>query len=247
MMFFIANWKMNPLSAIEAKRLVDGYNKLVQPNTKVIVCPPSPFLFLKRNYSSLSFGAQNCAAEKSGALTGEVSPWMIKDLGADYVIIGHSERKKYFGEDLDLIRQKLVLAIKADLKPILCLGEIGSAEQNFDEVRNQLEFYLTEIKSSWLRKIIFAYEPTWAISTFEGKKCSSEQCLSMVLLIKKIIKKKFPSCSLDGIKVVYGGSVNRRNIDGYLKNGGVNGVLVGKASLNLVETKRMLEIYGTKQ
>ncbi len=239
-MIFIANWKMNPSSLVEAKRLLDEYSKLSSNSHQIIVCPPAPLLFLKENYPNLSFGAQNCAIEKSGAFTGEVSPWLIKNLGSQYVILGHSERKKYFGETIEIIRQKLVLAIKSGLQPILCLGEIKSSEQNFDEVKEQLEFYLTEIKSSWIRKIIFAYEPTWAISTFEGKSCQPEQCLSMALLIKKVIKKKFPYSLLDQIKIVYGGSVNSKNYLSYLNEGGVNGLLVGKAGLNLVEVRKML-------
>ena len=239
-MIFIANWKMNPSSLVEAKRLLDEYSRLSSNGHQIIVCPPAPLLFLKKNYPNLFFGAQNCATEKSGAFTGEVSPLLIKNLDSQYVILGHSERKKYFGETIETIRQKLVLAIKFGLQPILCLGEIKSSEQNFDEVKEQLEFYLTEIKSSWIRKIIFAYEPTWAISTFEGKSCQPEQCLSMALLIKKIIKKKSPHSSLDQIKVVYGGSVNSKNYLSYLNEGGVNGLLVGKAGLNLIEVRKIL-------
>lgn len=211
----IGNWKMNPSSARQARKL---FNKIKK--TKAIICPPFIYLSIF-NYKSL--GAQDCHYEQLGAFTGEVSPRMLKDLGCDYVIIGHSERRKYFNETDEVINKKLKAALKAGLKPILCIGE-KKGENPEIIIENQLAKDLEGISEKDLKKIIIAYEPVWAISTSGGEICSPEQAKKML----NFIKQRFEG------KIIYGGSVDSKIINSYLRVGYV-GALVGNASLDAEE------------
>lgn len=191
----VANWKMNPSTLAEAEII---FNQVKE--TGAIICPPFIYLSaLKAN------GAQDCFWEEKGAYTGEISPQMLKDLGVEYVIIGHSERRKYQKETDEIAEKKLKAALAAGLKPILCVDKISQLPK--------------DIKDSF----IVAYEPLFAIGT--GKACPPEKAEKMRIAIKNKIN--FP--------VLYGGSVNSQNAGDYIKGAHFDGLLVGGASLKPAE------------
>lgn len=247
----IANWKMNPNSLKEAKDIFEGIKSGVPAFAKgsseameVVVCPP--FLYLKDLWDVrhptgmsdilVSLGAQNLFYEEKGAYTGEISASMLKDLGCEYVIIGHSERRKYFDETDETVNKKIKSAIKAGLKPIFCVGETeeqrnsGKAEE---VVERQIKIGLAGIEN-WKLKIenlIVAYEPVWAIGT--GNACGVEDAKKM----REFIEKKIKNTS-----IVYGGSVNSQNASDYVKKAGYNGFLVGGASLKPDEFIKIINL-----
>lgn len=191
----VANWKCNPTTLEEAKKI---FKKANFPGAEVVICPP--FIYL----SSLGAkGAQDCFWEEKGAYTGEISPKMLRDLGVEYVIIGHSERRKYFKETDETINKKMKAVIKAGLKPILCIDKIS------------------QLPAKKQKGLIIAYEPLFAIGT--GKPCSPERAKKMRILIQRKIGKN--------IKILYGGSVNSQNAKDYIKKASFSGLLVGGASL----------------
>jgi len=219
----IANWKMNPDSLARAKKFFNSIKNISQKK-KAIICPPYTYLpFLKYKF----LGSQNCHWENSGAFTGEISPKMLKSLGCKYVIIGHSERRKYFNETDEIINKKLKAALKEELIPILCIGE-KKGEEAKKIVKEQLLKALTGLSAKMIKKIIFAYEPVWAIGT--GNSCSAEKAN----LIRKFIKESYKN------KILYGGSVNSKIADKYTKIG-FDGLLIGGASLNVKEFKKILK------
>jgi len=191
----VANWKCNPTTLEEAKKI---FKKANFPGAEVVICPP--FIYLSTLGAK---GAQDCFWEEKGAYTGEISPKMLRDLGVEYVIIGHSERRKYFKETDETINKKMKAVIKAGLKPILCIDKISQLPAKKQE------------------GLIIAYEPLFAIGT--GKPCSPERAKKMRVLIQRKIGKN--------IKILYGGSVNSQNAKGYIKEAGFSGLLVGGASL----------------
>ena len=193
----VANWKCNPASFKEAKQLF-----LKVKNLRAVICPPSVYLsHFSHGRRKCSMGAQNCFWAEKGAYTGEISPLMLRDLGVEYVILGHSERRKYQKEKDFLIEKKLEAALKAGLRPIVCIDK------------------LSQIPKRIKRGYILAYEPLFAIGT--GKPCSVERAMKMRISIQK--KAKVP--------VLYGGSVNSENAADYVKKAGFYGLLVGGASL----------------
>lgn len=216
----IANWKSNPKTSAQAKKLFNAVKSASRRN-KVVICPPFSYLSVFK-YKFLC--AQDCHWKQSGAYTGEVSPKRLKDLGVKYVIIGHSERR-VLGETDEIINKKLKAALKAGLKPILCIGEKKSQDAK-KIVNNQLKKDLKGIIKKDLKKIIVAYEPVWAIGT--GNFCSAVKAGK----IRKFIKEKINN------KVLYGGSVNSKIAKDYLK-AGFDGLLVGGASLNAKEFRKI--------
>jgi len=205
----VANWKMNPLSLAEAKKL---FNSVTQGTRKikgvtVVICPP--FIYL----SSLGAnGSQDCFFEEKGAFTGEVSVKMLKNLGCRYVIVGHSERRQYQKETDEMVNKKLKSVLEEGLKPILCIANLS-----------QLKKSLKGVPKEGFNNLILAYEPVFAIGT--GKPCSVDKAKRMRISIKKAA----------GVPVLYGGSVNGENAKDYIKEGGFNGLLVGGASLKSKE------------
>ena len=224
----IANWKMNPNTLDKAKELFDSIEKGVKGlEADVIICPSFGHLSL----SGLKKGAQNCHFEQKGAYTGEMSVQMLKDLGCQYVIVGHSERRTHFSETNELINKKIQAVLDAKLIPIFCIGETEQ-ERKDDQVKQVLQ----EQIESGLKGISFsgiiAYEPVWAIGT--GNACDVEEAKRMKELISKII----PS----GIPLLYGGSANSKNTEGYIKEAGFAGLLVGGASLKPDEFVKMVQL-----
>lgn len=225
----VANWKMNPTSFKGAKLLFEGVKKGVRrlklKNVEVVICPPFVYLSnIKFQMPNIKLGAQDCFWEEKGAFTGEISPLMLKDLKVDYVILGHSERRKYFFESNEMINKKIKACLAQNLKPILCIGETEKEKKlgKTKEVLNQqLCQGLKEIKNYQLKikNLVLAYEPVWAIGT--GNACLPEEAKKVLLFLRKKIK---------NIPILYGGSVNSQNAKSYIEIG-FNGLLVGGASL----------------
>jgi len=241
----IANWKMNPASKTEAKNIFEGIKSGIEGvNSEVVVCPP--FVYLECGMSDtphLKFGAQNVYFEDKGAFTGEISAVMLKDLGVEYVIIGHSERRKYFGETDEIINKKIKKALETGLKVIFCIGETAEEREagnpalpnKFGVGAGKNEVLERQIKTGLdgnenLENINIAYEPVWAIGT--GNNCSVEETKESIEFIRKI----------SGVeRILYGGSVKSENSGSYIKEAGSNGLLVGGASLNADEFVRIVK------
>src|SRR3989344_8250689 len=177
----VGNWKCNPTTLKEAKKLFDAVKKFHPKNVEVVICPP--FVYLSQ-LKGLTLGAQNVFYQEKGAFTGEVSPAMLKDFKIPYVIIGHSERRKYFGETDELVSKKIKASVQAGLKVIFCVGENEGDEKQM-VVEKQVTEGLKNISSKEMKQVTIAYEPVWAIGT--GKNCSVDETLKSVLLIKKNI------------------------------------------------------------
>lgn len=237
----VANWKCNPTSLNEAKRLFN----LVKNGTKnikkveVVICPPFAFLSnIQYLISNIQLGSQDCFWEEKGAYTGEVSPIMLKNLGVKYVIIGHSERRRHLSETDEMINKKIRAVLEVGLTPILCIGETRDErdkEETENVLQNQITLALRNVSSSKLQasRIVIAYEPIWAIGT--GNPCDTEEAQKMSLLIRKIISKIYSNRISKNIRIIYGGSVNRKNAQGYIKEAGLQGLLAGGASLDAEE------------
>ncbi len=240
----IANWKMNPASQKEAKTLFDKIKKKVKTKkTEVVICPPFIYLpLLVSVKGELALGAQNCFWEDKGAFTGEISSLQLRDFKIEYVIIGHSERKKYFNETDEQINKKIKKALSAKLKIILCIGE-SKEERDGEKKSEVLEKQITEnlknISSQEIKNIVIAYEPIWAIGT--GDNCSVDETMSSILFIRKVIYKLYNRAIADNVRVLYGGSVKSNNSSLYVKNAGANGLLVGGASLDAEEFIKIIK------
>ena len=232
----IGNWKMNPASLKDAERLFKDIAKSLPPlrKTKVIICAPFFYIDkLKKISKRIVLGGQNVFGADAGPYTGEVSPRMLYDAGARYVIAGHSERRAR-GEHSEDINKKIKFALAEGITPVLCVGETVRDEEHgyFNIVKTQLEECLTGIPKSSISKIVIAYEPVWAISTtINHKDAIPADSLEMIIFIRKILSDKF-SIDSSGVKVIYGGSVNEKDAIDFLKHGGVDGLLPGRASLN---------------
>lgn len=236
--FIIGNWKCNPANLKQAKSLFGSIKKGLRSVKKikkveVIVCPP--FVYLqgfkfnptgsrrRQQASGFKLGAQNCFWEEKGAFTGEISALMLKDLGCKYVIIGHSERRKYFQETDAMINKKLKMALRIGLMPILCIDKIS-----------QIKKGMKEILGKEIKKIIVAYEPIWAIGT--GKACGYKEGKEFNLLMKKVLGRNHPT--------LYGGSVNSKNALGYITESGFHGLLIGGASLRSKEFVKIIKLFS---
>jgi len=235
-----ANWKMNPQSQKEAKKLFDGIKKKAKAkNVEVVVCPPFVYLPL---FKGLPIGAQNIYFEEKGAFTGEVSAAMLKDAKASYVILGHSERRKYFVETNEQINKKIKKALSFKIKPIFCIGETKE-EKDQNKKSEVLEAQLTEglksVTKEEMKSVSVAYEPVWAIGT--GNNCSVEETMGTVLFIRKILTKLYNREVADNTRILYGGSVKSNNAAAYIKEAGANGLLVGGASLNAEEFAKIVK------
>lgn len=242
----VGNWKMNPLTLKEAEKLFTNVAKNIftLKKTEIVICPPSLYLGKLKNLSKkVSLGAQNAFYGDTGAFTGEISAEMLYDIGARYVILGHSERRA-MGDGNDEINKKIKSALMAGLRPILCVGErVRDPDHGyFNLVKAQLEECLSGISKNSFGKIIIAYEPIWAISsTLDRKDATSSDSIEMAIFIRKILSDKFGK-EASGARIIYGGSVNTKNAKDFLQNGGVDGLLPGNASL---DAKKFTDIIKT--
>jgi triosephosphate isomerase len=229
------NWKMNKTldEGVALAKDIDG--KVSDNGVIVIVCPP--FIHLTEvnkvlNSGLVSLSAQNCAEHESGAYTGEVSAPMIKSTGAQYVIVGHSERRSYYGETDEILKVKVRLALENELTPIFCCGEVldeREAGNHFEVVKTQIKNALFELTADEMKKVIVAYEPVWAIGT--GKTATPEQAQEMHKVIREYLGEKYGTALADEISILYGGSCKPSNAKELFDNPDVDGGLIGGASL----------------
>ena len=227
------NWKMNT-TVSEAIRLVNELHRGLDAvdNVDKVICPPFISLATVRELikgSSIKLGAQNIYFEEMGAYTGEISPLMLADL-CEFVIIGHSERRHYFNETGEIVNKKIVAALRAGLKPILCIGE--SFEEN--ETGRTKEVLTEQLRSSlagidYLSGLIIAYEPLWAIGT--GRAATGKQANGTIGFIRQTISQKYGKRIAPDLRILYGGSVTADNIAEFIQQPEIDGALVGGASL----------------
>ncbi|MGB9712254.1 MAG: triose-phosphate isomerase [Dissulfurimicrobium sp.] len=235
---FAANWKMNKTAA-ETRDFFSVFLPAIDGilGREVVVAPPFTALAaasqMMRSGISVSLASQNMYFEREGAFTGEVSPVMLKEFGVRWVILGHSERRHIFGEDDRLIARKVRSALDAGLKPMLCIGEKldeREAGLTFEVLDRQISSALAEIDQGMLGEIALAYEPVWAIGT--GRAAALDQIQDVHSHIRSYLGQNFNSTIADGIRIMYGGSVNLKNVEGVVAMPDVDGVLVGGASLD---------------
>jgi len=231
------NWKMNN-DLKESEKLIVELKNLLQnekPNCDVVVCPPYTSLseaskLLKG--SQIKLGAQNMHFEENGAFTGEVSASMLKSVGCEYVILGHSERRHIFGESNEMINKKIKKALSAGLKPIFCVGELLEERENGttnDVVKKQILKGLAEISADDMKNIIVAYEPVWAIGT--GKTASPAQAQEVHEFIRDLIEITYSLDIANDLVIQYGGSVKPDNAKELISQKDIDGALVGGACL----------------
>ncbi len=242
-MIAAGNWKMNTTleeGKLLIKNILDGLmeNPPRQQAGELEVIFGVPYITLPmastmvKENPQVHIAAQNCYNKEKGAYTGEISVDMIKSTGAEYVIIGHSERREYFNENADMLAQKVDLTLSRELIPIFCCGEkleIREAGNHFDVVKQQIEGSLFHLDADAMKKVVIAYEPIWAIGT--GVTASPGQAQEMHAHIRRLLVNKFGKELADDISILYGGSVNAKNANELFLQPDVDGGLVGGASL----------------
>jgi triosephosphate isomerase len=230
------NWKMY-------KNLKDGQDLAVAlrrdlykiENVDIVICPPFTLLAYLTDAletSNIKVGGQDLYWQEEGAFTGEVSPLMLKDAGCQYVIIGHSERRQFFGETNETVNKKIKAALKSGLTPIVCVGENlqeREANKTFKVIEDHINNGLAGISASDVLKLVVAYEPVWAIGT--GKTATPEQAQEVHKFIRDLLKKNYSQEVADSVRIQYGGSVKPENITELMNKPDVDGALVGGASL----------------
>jgi len=241
------NWKMNN-NLQEGIVLAKDLQKVLKGKTlqcKVVIC--TPFIHLAsiaKELDTIGLGAQNCADKVSGAYTGEVSAAMVASTGAKYVIIGHSERRAYYGETNAILKEKVTLALSNNLTPIFCIGEVLSErEAGVQEqvVETQIRESLFDLSPADFGKMVLAYEPVWAIGT--GRTASSDQAQEMHAFIRKTITAKYGKEVSENTSILYGGSCNAGNAKELFANPDVDGGLIGGASLGVDKFLPIIEAF----
>ncbi len=248
--FIAGNWKMNT-TATEAERLVlEMLEKLDRiKGVEKVLCPPFVSLVamnMMLQSSSIKLGAQNMYFEAKGAYTGEISPLMLREL-CEFVILGHSERRGYFGETDEIINKKVKAALANKLKPILCVGERleeNEAGRTEEVVNRQVKAALNGIEP--VRDLVIAYEPVWAIGT--GKAASGKQAAATIQFIRDVLARLWNKSIAQDLRILYGGSVTGANIAEFISHPEIDGALVGGASLKAEEfvtiVEKIAEIKG---
>lgn len=240
----VGNWKMNKTPS-EARALLEEIKALdLDENVEKGFCVPAIDLLVAQEIlggTDINFGAENMYYEESGAFTGEISPLMLKDVNAKYVIIGHSERREYFKECDCLVNKKVKAALAHDLVPILCVGEtLEEREENKQEekVKDQLTKNLKDVAEADIEKVIIAYEPIWAIGT--GKTASAEDADDMCAFIRNFIKETYSEEASQKIRIQYGGSMKPENVKELLAKENIDGGLIGGASLKASDFEQLV-------
>jgi triosephosphate isomerase len=232
------NWKMNlniTDSEVLIKKLTQDIHQSYFDKCDVLICPPFTSLMVAHSLlrgTKIKLGAQNLHWENDGAYTGEISATMFLSVGCEYVIIGHSERRQYFGETDETVNKKIKKALENNLKPVVCVGESleqRKSEQFKEVVSAQLKRGLQGISNEQMKNVVIAYEPVWAIGT--GLNANSEQISEMNIIIGNVIGELYDSETANSLLILYGGSVNDKNAEEIFSTCGVDGALVGGASL----------------
>lgn len=240
------NWKMNNTIAA-GTQLIKDLAPLVADVTDVdiVACPTSTALAAvtaAAKGTKIHVGAQNVHWEKSGAYTGEISTEMLNEIGVEYCVLGHSERRDYFGETDEGVNKRAHAAFAAGITPIICCGEsleIREAGTYLDFVAGQIKAALEGFKADEVAKLVIAYEPIWAIGT--GKTATFEQAEEVCAHIRKTVAEKFNQSAADAIRIQYGGSVKPATIKGLMEKPNVDGALVGGASLKAVDFSQIVK------
>ncbi|WP_288323198.1 triose-phosphate isomerase [Peptostreptococcus anaerobius] len=227
------NWKMNK-TIKEGLEFIEAVKGKTEGDAEVLIC--APFTLLKdlkeaTKGTNIKIGAQNMHFEESGAFTGEVAPANLVELGIDYVIIGHSERREYYNETDETCNKKVLKAIEVGINPILCCGEtLEERESNstMDKVKGQIVKGLKDVKAEDLEKVVIAYEPIWAIGT--GKTATAEQSNEVIAYIRNVVRDLYADLA-DKVRIQYGGSVKPANVAEIMGQTDIDGALVGGASL----------------
>lgn len=243
----IGNWKMNPTSLAEAKKLfVAVRSALVRKDIKVLVAVAAPYIYLSdlarlSPSKRIEISAQDAAIEKIGPHTGEVSAHMLKGLGVSSIILGHSERRAA-GETNDIVAAKLLAVLSVGITAVVCVGEKERDVHGnfFGIIEDQLRSALEVVKKNQLPRLVIAYEPIWAIGT--GNTATAEDAQEMKLFIHKIVADVFGRSAVSKVRIIYGGSVNAKNAEELLEKGDVDGFLVGGASLKATEFTKIVLI-----
>ena len=234
----VGNLKMNPVSAIEFDRYLDMLEKETNgkdfEKTEIVICPPAVYLqkLLDRKFKNIKAGVQDVFWEYQGAYTGQISAGMVKSVGANFVIVGHSERRKYFGENEEIINLKLKAILKNGLNAVLCIGESAEERkkgQTSNVLKKQLRGSLEGIGAGKIEYISIAYEPIWAVGT--DKIPTADEILEAKIIIKKALAGIFSAKSMEKIRLLYGGSVKSYCLEQVCLDPAMDGVLIGRESL----------------
>lgn len=233
-----------------SKKLIESIlERKLSEDVDVLICPPFTSISLAGKLlqdTGIMLGAQNMSSHEDGAYTGEVSGAFLKPLGVSHVILGHSERRKYFYETDEIINQKVKKALELEIKPILCVGETLEEREeglHFTKIKRQLEEGLRDLDENWIGELTIAYEPIWAIGT--GKTATSDEAEEMCKYIRSIIGEKFLGME-EGIRILYGGSVKPSNIKELMARADIDGALVGGASLRAEEFTALIN-FGEEE
>lgn len=250
--FLVAgNWKMN-CGPEETKKLLRGIRDsdiTIPDDVDVLVCPPVISLTVASNElqekDGITLGAQNVHSEDNGAYTGEVSTQMLNEVHCDYVILGHSERREYFGETDKTVNAKVKKSLSDDLRPVICVGESLEQRKAGDHqliVRKQVEAALTGVEEDNAAELVIAYEPVWAIGT--GETATPGQAQEMHKMIRDVLADLYSDDTADGIQILYGGSMKPHNAEELLSQTDVDGGLIGGASLKADSFTEIIQIAG---
>ncbi len=231
-----ANWKMHKTTQ-EAKSFMSELLPKVADvkDRDILICPPFTLINAvdqARDGSNVLLGAQNMYFEEKGAFTGEIAPQMLKELNCEFVILGHSERRWVFGETDEMINKKVLAAFTNGLIPVLCVGEkLEEREKKMTDqvILNQMEKNLKGISEEFVNRLVIAYEPVWAIGT--GKNATTKDAKEAIALIREFIHSRYGVSAAEKVKILYGGSVKPENVKSYMEQEGIDGALVGGASL----------------
>ena len=243
------NWKMNETlqEGVALAKEINDSLKAEKPNCDVVIC--TPFIHLASvaevlDAEGVALGAENCADKAKGAYTGEVSASMVKSTGAQYVILGHSERRQYYGETAEILKEKVQLALANGLKVIFCCGETleeREAEKQNEVVKAELEGSIFHLTAEEWKNIILAYEPIWAIGT--GKTATSDQAQEMLAYIRSIVAEKYGKEAAEDTSILYGGSCNASNAAELFSKSDIDGGLIGGASLKAADFKAIIDAW----
>ncbi len=243
-LIIVGNWKMNPASGKEAERIFKSVQNSAAGQSRVVICPPALYLSrLKKIPGKTLLGGQNCFPGEAGAFTGEISSEMLYDAGARYVILGHSERRT-MGETNAEINGKIRAALVAGLSPILCVGEKERDEGHkyLDFIKEEAQECLKGVAKNSFSGIILAYEPVWAIDKSATRESAPEEFREMYIFLRRILSDKFGREAAEKVRILYGGSVSPKNAAGFLSEGGADGFLIGRASLDPKKFSKIIEL-----
>ncbi|MDD5946882.1 MAG: triose-phosphate isomerase [Oscillospiraceae bacterium] len=239
------NWKMNNTPA-QAVELIEAIKPLVKDaKCDVVVCPTFVCLDAASKAlkgSNVCLGAQNVHFEEKGAFTGEISTGMLKELNVEYVVLGHSERRQYFGETDETVNKRTKAALAAGLKPIVCVGELlWERECNITEevIARQIKLDLYDVSAEDVKKTVIAYEPVWAIGT--GKTATADQAEEVCAFIRATLAKIYDAATAEAVTIQYGGSMNAGNAAELLSKPNVDGGLIGGASLKAADFNTIVQ------